>query len=136
MLTKVLVIDDDPAMTDLLSLLLRTMGFDVISCNNGVEGVEKARIESPEVIILDLMMNGMDGWQVCAAVRKFSSIPILILTALDNPGTVVSALDAGADDFLTKPVSSSLLVSRLKTLTRRTHLKESGIFVPAPPISI
>lgn len=136
MLTKVLVIDNDPDMTDLLSLLLKTRGFDVISCNNGEEGVQKARNDSPEVIILDLMMSGMDGWQVCAAVRKFSSVPILILTALDNPGTVVSALDAGADDFLTKPVSSGLLVSRLKTLTRRTHLNEMGILVPAPPISI
>lgn len=136
MLTKVLVIDDDPDMTDLLSLLLKTRGFDIISCNTGQEGVQKARNDSPDVIILDLMMNGMNGWQVCAAVRKFSSIPILILTALDNPGTIVSALDAGADDFLTKPVSSGLLVSRLKTLTRRTHTKESDIFTPAPPISI
>jgi DNA-binding response OmpR family regulator len=136
MLTKVLVIDDDPDMTDLLSLLLKTRGFDVISCNNGEEGVQKARNDPPRVIILDLMMNGMDGWQVCAAIRKFSKVPILILTALDNPGTVVSALDAGADDFLTKPVSSGLLVSRLKTLTRRTQEKESGIFVPVPPISI
>jgi DNA-binding response OmpR family regulator len=136
MLTKVLVIDDDPDMTDLLSLLLKTRGFDVISCNNGEEGVLKVRNDSPDVIILDLMMNGMDGWQVCAAIRKFNSIPILILTALDNPGTVVSALDAGADDFLTKPVSSGLLISRLNTLTRRSTTRESGIFIPAPPISI
>ncbi len=136
MLTKVLVIDDDPDMTDLLSLLLKTRGFDVISSNNGEEGVQKARNDSPDVIILDLMMNGMDGWHVCAAIRKFSSIPILILSALDNPGTIVSALDAGADDFLTKPVSSGLLVSRLKTLTRRVSTKETGIFLPSPPISI
>jgi len=136
MLTKVLVIDDDPDMTDLLSHLLKTRGFNVISSNNGEEGVQKTRNDSPDVIILDLMMNGMDGWQVCAAVRKFSSIPILILTALDNPGTVVSALDAGADDFLTKPVSSGLLVSRLNTLTRRMLTKEAGMFIPAPPISI
>ncbi len=136
MLTKVLVIDDDPDMINLLSLLLKTHGFDVISCNNGEEGILKARNDSPDVIILDLMMCGKDGWQVCEAVRKFSSIPILILSALDNPGTIVSALDAGADDFLTKPVSSSLLVSRLKTLTRRNPSNESGIFVAAPPISM
>jgi len=136
MLTKVLVIDDDPDMTDLLSLLLKTRGFDVIFSNNGEEGVQKVRNDSPDVIILDLMMKGMDGWQVCAAVRRFSSIPILILTALDNPGTVVSALDSGADDFLTKPVSSGLLVSRLNTLTRRVPAKETGIFISAPPVSI
>lgn len=135
MLTKVLVIDDDPDMTDLLSLLLNKRDFDVISSNNGEEGLQKARNESPDVIILDLMMKGMDGWQVCAAVRKFSSIPIIILTALDHPGTVVSALDAGADDFLTKPVSSGLLVSRLNTLTRRTSPKETDLFIPSPPLS-
>lgn len=135
MLTKVLVIDDDPDMTDLLSLLLNRRDFDVISCNSGEEGVQKARNESPDVIILDLMMKGMDGWQVCTAVRKFSSIPIIILSALDNPGMVVSALDAGADDFLTKPVSSGLLVSRLNTLTRRTSSKETDIYFPTPPLS-
>lgn len=136
MLTKVLVIDDDPDMTDLLSLLLKSRGFYVISSNNGEEGLQKVRNDSPDVIILDLMMKGMDGWQVCTTVRKFSSIPILILTALDNPETVVRALDAGADDFLTKPVSSGLLVSRLNTLTRRKSSKDTGIFLPAPPISI
>ncbi|MFH2039225.1 MAG: response regulator [Chloroflexota bacterium] len=136
MLTKVLVIDDDPDMTDLLSLLLKASGFEVLVCNYGEKGIQLTHDFSPNVIILDLMMIGMDGWQVCAAIREFSSIPILILTALDNPEIIVSALDAGADDFLTKPVSSSLLVSRLKTLTRRMHTNDSGIFVPAPPISI
>jgi DNA-binding response OmpR family regulator len=136
MLTKVLVIDDDPDMTDLLSLLLNRRDFNVISCNSGEEGVQKARNESPDVIILDLMMKGMDGWQVCTAVRKFSSIPIIILSALDNPGMVVSALDAGADDFLTKPVSSGLLVSRLNTLTRRTSSKETDVYLPSRPLSL
>lgn len=136
MLTKVLVIDDDPDMTDLLSLLLKASGFEVLVCNYGEKGIQETHDFSPNVIILDLMMIGMDGWQVCTAIREFSSIPILILTALDNPEIIVSALDAGADDFLTKPVSSSLLVSRLKTLTRRMQINGSGIFVPAPPISI
>ena len=131
-LTRVLVIDDDPDMTDLLSLLLKTHGFDVISCNNGEDGVQSVRNGSPNVIILDLFMNGIYGWEVCTSIRKFSSIPILILSAVDNPGTVVSALDAGADDLLIKPVSSGLLVSRLNTLTRRVHTNETGIFIPAP----
>jgi two-component system KDP operon response regulator KdpE len=134
-LINVLVIDDDPEMTDLLSLLLKPRGFNVNSCNSGEEGVNKARVESPEIIILDLMMKGMDGWQVCSAVRKFSNVPILILSALNHPGTVVRALDAGADDFLTKPVSSGLLVSRLRTLMRRTHPSESAVLLPATNIS-
>jgi DNA-binding response OmpR family regulator len=135
MLSKVLVIDDDMAMTELLSLLLKTRGFEVISTNYGEDGVQKARNESPDVVILDLMMLGMDGWQVCSAIRKFSAVPILILSALDNPGTVVSALDAGADDFLTKPVSSGVLISRLNTLTRRVLAQEAGTLIPVSRVS-
>jgi DNA-binding response OmpR family regulator len=115
--------------------LLKTRGFEVISTNYGEDGVQKARNESPDVVILDLMMLGMDGWQVCSAIRKFSAVPILILSALDNPGTVVSALDAGADDFLTKPVSSGVLISRLNTLTRRVLAQEAGTLIPVSRVS-
>lgn len=131
MLDKVLVIDDDPNMTDLLTLLLKASGFEVSSCNNGLDGVQKTRRETPDVVLLDLMMEGMDGLQVCTQIRAFSNVPILILSALDSPGMVVKALDVGADDFLTKPVSSGLLVSRLNTLTRRVKSKESNIAIPA-----
>jgi len=129
-LKKVLVIDDDPNMTELLSLLLKANGFEVSICNHGEDGIKKVMNESPDVIILDLMLDGMDGLQVCAQVRKFSAVSILILSALDNPGTVVKALDAGADDFLTKPVSSGLLISRLNTLTRRVKPSESNVSMP------
>jgi two-component system response regulator MtrA len=135
MLSKVLVIDDDPAMTELLALLLKTSGFEVVSSNYGADGILRAQNESPDVVILDLMMLEMDGWQVCSAIRKFSSVPILILSALDSPGTIVSALDAGADDFLTKPVSSSVLISRIKTLTRRVNAQEAGTLIPVSTAS-
>lgn len=123
---KVLIIDDDPAITELLTLVLSTNNFEVISSNYGEVGIQKVQEDKPDVIILDLMMPAMDGWKVCTAIRKISNIPILILSALDNPGVVVSALDAGADDFLTKPVSSGVLVSRIRTLTRRNSASESG----------
>jgi two-component system, OmpR family, response regulator len=71
------------------------------------------------VVILDLMMPGKNGWQVCAEARAFSSVPILILSALDSPGNVASALDAGADDYLIKPVPSNVLIAHLMTMTRR-----------------
>jgi two-component system, OmpR family, response regulator len=116
---KVLAIDDDPAMTELLALLLKTHSLDVYMANTGEDGIKLAREISPDVIILDLMMPGMDGWQVCTQVRTFSNVPILILSALDSPGMVASALDAGADDYLVKPVPVGVLIAHLNTLTRR-----------------
>jgi two-component system response regulator MtrA len=138
MTSKVLIIDDDPALTDLLTLVLRTQGMDAIKANSGKDGIDLIHSISPDVVILDLMMPDMDGWQVCANVRSFSKVPILILSALDSPGMVTSALDAGADDYLVKPVPTSVLVAHLNTLTRRAgmeknnqeHLKVSPEAVP------
>lgn len=116
----VLAIDDDIAITELLSMLLRTHGYEVLTANNGEDGIRLIREKNPHVVILDLMMPGMDGWQVCKNVRTFSSIPILVLSALDDPAMIASALDAGADDYLVKPVSSNILVANLNKLIRRT----------------
>lgn len=116
---RVLAIDDDPAMTELLSLILKGQGLEVLIANTGADGVKTILDASPDVVILDLMMPDMDGWQVCKMVRKFSNVPILILSALDNPGMVASALDAGADDYLIKPVPSGVLIAHLHKLTRR-----------------
>lgn len=116
----VLTIDDDTAITELLAMLLRTHGFDVVTANNGEEGIKAIKDTKPHVVVLDLMMPGMDGWQVCKHVRTFSNVPIVILSALDDPAMIASALDAGADDYLVKPVSSSILVAHLNRLIRRT----------------
>ena len=119
---KILVIDDDPAMTDLLKLLLEPASSSVLTANSGPEGILLAKAEKPDVIILDLMMPDMSGWQVSKAVREFSKVPILILSALDSPGLVAAALDAGADDYLIKPVPSNVLVAHINTLVRRNRL--------------
>jgi DNA-binding response OmpR family regulator len=118
----VLTIDDDTAITELLAMLLRTHGYEVKTANNGEEAIKKL---DPHVVILDLMMPGMDGWQVCKNVREFSNVPIVILSALDDPAMIASALDAGADDYLVKPVSSSILVAHLNRLIRRTGTLEA-----------
>lgn len=137
MTINVLAIDDDPAMTELLTLLLRTHGFNIQTANTGEEGVKLAHKESPDVIILDLMMPGMDGWQVCKQIRAVSTVPILVFSALDSPGIVASALDAGADDYLVKPVPSGVLISHLNTLTRRTEMNNGNKFIPkTAPISL
>jgi DNA-binding response OmpR family regulator len=117
--TTILVIDDDVAITELMSMLLKTHGFEVITTNTGAEGITLAKTKTPSVMLLDLMMPDVDGWQVCKAVRKFSNIPILILSAINDPRMVASVLDAGADDFLVKPVPSGVLVAHIRKMVRR-----------------
>ncbi len=139
--TKILVIDDDIAITELMSMLLKTHGFEVITTNTGAEGINIAKAKNPSVVLLDLMMPDVDGWQVCKAIRKFSNVPILILSAINDPRMVASVLDAGADDFLVKPVPSGVLVAHIRKMVRRNtgsldnvNLKKTGSLAsPALP---
>jgi DNA-binding response OmpR family regulator len=119
MTTKIFVIDDDSAVTDLLSVLLNTQGFQVWVTNSSSEGLTQIREKKPDLVILDLMMPEMDGWEVCKAVRAFSDVPIIVLSALNDPSMVASVLDAGADDYLTKPTPSRVLVAHIKRLVDR-----------------
>jgi DNA-binding response OmpR family regulator len=119
---KILVIDDDPAMTDLLELLLIPASAEVITANSGPDGIRLAKETNPDVITLDLMMPNINGWKVAEKIREFSKAPILILSALDSPGLVAAALDAGADDYLIKPVPSSVLMAHINQLVRRNNL--------------
>lgn len=125
MTTKVLVIDDDAAITELMGMLLKTNGFEALLCNTGKEGIQLVKEKKPGIILLDLMMPDLDGWQVCKEIRTFSNAPILILSAVNDPRMVASVLDAGADDFLVKPVPSSILVAHIKKLDRRNSSQES-----------
>jgi len=121
MTTKILVIDDDSAVTDLLSVLLRSQGFDVIATNSSSDGLGYARDAAPDMIVLDLMMPEIDGWEVCRSVRTFSQVPIIVLSALNDPSMVASVLDAGADDYLTKPTPSRVLVAHINRLIKRNE---------------
>ena len=125
--TSVLTIDDDLAITELLAIILKAHNFDVSVANSGEDGLRMIKEQSPGIVILDLMMPDMDGWQVCKAVRVSSNVPILILSALDEPSVVASILDVGADDYLVKPVPSAVLVAHLHKLVRRT-----GVLQPIP----
>jgi DNA-binding response OmpR family regulator len=122
MTTKILVIDDDLAITELMSMLLKTHGFEVLTANSGAEGIKLVKEKSPNVVVLDLMMPDLDGWQVSKALRTFSNVPILILSAINDPAMVASVLDAGADDFLVKPVPSSVLVANIRKMVRQTGI--------------
>lgn len=126
MLTRVLVVDDDVEMTDLLKIILEPGTFEVFAANSGPEGIDLARQLNPDVMILDLLMPGMDGWQVCKEIRKFSQVPILVLSAISKPGMAARALDAGADDYLLKPMTSGVLVAHLKKLARRARAEQEA----------
>lgn len=119
MTTKIFVIDDDNAVTDLLSVLLTSQGFEVWATNSSSEGLTNIRENTPDLVILDLMMPEMDGWEICRAVRAFSDVPIIVLSALNDPSMVASVLDAGADDYLTKPTPSRVLVAHINRLVNR-----------------
>jgi DNA-binding response OmpR family regulator len=122
MAIEILLIDDDPDFSIMLRTLLRGRDFQVRSVYTGEDGIEACRENPPDVVVLDLLMPNIDGWEVCERIRSFSDVPIIILSALGAPASVARALDAGADDYLIKPIHASLLASRLNALVRRRIL--------------
>lgn len=121
---KILVIDEDPAMIELLRLLLTPSFFEVITASSTQEGVELTRSAKPDIILLDISLTEINGWKICKTLRKLTSVPILILSALDNPGLVADALDAGADDYLIKPVPNRVLTAHIEKLVRRKRVEQ------------
>ncbi len=119
---KVVIIDDDILLTDMLKEVLPADTFEVSVANSGREGIEAVRQVEPDVIMLDLMMPGISGWEVCRAIRIFSQTPILVVSAVVDSQGVMQALQAGADDYLLKPLPQGmLLISRLKKLAQRAR---------------
>ena len=117
---RVLVIDDDPAMTDLLRIILSSNQMEVVVVNDGQTGLDKLNKFTPNIIILDLLMPELDGWKVCHKIKQMNHIPILVLSAVDSPAMIAEALDAGADDYLIKPVTSTSLIAHINSLVKRT----------------
>ena len=127
MVSSVLVIDNDVAPTDILKASLEPKAFDVHTAHEVEEGINAVRQLTPDVIVLDLYLPEKDGWQVCRDIRAFSNTPILILSVLNNPDAIAHALDEGADDYLIKPVPSSVLIAHLKKLVRRGRTEQVTI---------
>lgn len=118
----ILVVDDEHDLLDLIEYNLQQENYNVIKADNGKEGIELARQHKPDLILLDIMMPGMDGHEVCAILKddqQFSQTPIVFLTARGDEKTEVKSLDRGADDYLTKPISTTKLLSRIKAVLRR-----------------
>ena len=119
MKTKILLVDDDPNIRQLVNLYLEKEGFEVEMADRGDTAVEKFKSFAPNLILLDLMLPGMDGWQVCREVRKTSNVPIIMLTAKDETFDKVLGLELGADDYMVKPFDTKELVARIKAVLRR-----------------
>jgi DNA-binding response OmpR family regulator len=116
----VLVVEDEASLASTLSYNFRKNGFNVISASDGVEGLQAARRESPDLVVLDLMLPKMDGLEVCRRLRATSDVPILMLTAKGEELDRVVGLEMGADDYLTKPFSMRELLARVRALLRRS----------------
>jgi len=118
---RILVAEDEVALRDFVSRNLHIRGFEVLEASNGLEAMALWEREDPQLLILDIMMPRMDGLEVCRRVREHSSVPIIVLTALDEEKDKVAALDQGADDYLTKPFGVEELMARLRAVLRRTQ---------------
>jgi two-component system KDP operon response regulator KdpE len=117
---RVLVVDDDRALLRALTIGLDARGYDVATARTGTDGVVLASLRQPDVVVLDLSLPDLDGATVCARIREFSDVPILILSALGSEERKVDALDRGADDYVTKPFGMAELEARLRVLLRRS----------------
>lgn len=118
---RILVVDDDHAIAEMVSIVLRGKGFDVVTASDGASALDAFPQVSPDVVLLDLMLPGMDGIEVCRRLRKESGVPIIMLTARSDTADIVEGLEAGADDYLTKPFEPDELVARIKARVRRSE---------------
>ena len=116
---KILIIDDDQDLAKIVQLSLDQEGYQTVIATSGLEGLQEAYRVQPNLVILDIMMPGMDGWEVCRRLVEISNVPILMLTAKGTEADIVKGLQLGADDYLTKPFSVAELVARVQALLRR-----------------
>ena len=128
MTEKILIVDDEPRVARLVSEVLSAVGYKVVAAATGKAAIEKVALEQPDLVLLDILLpQGMDGYQVCAQIREFSDVPVIMLTAKARDIDVLRGFDAGADDYLTKPFNAKELVARVKAVLRRTYRPEAMI---------
>ena len=117
--TRILVVDDDPGISEMVAILLESEGYDVTVCANGSHVMPIFRAERPDLVLLDVMLPGLDGVAVCRLLREESDVPIIMMSARTDSVDVISGLEAGADDYVTKPFENSVLIARVKARLRR-----------------
>lgn len=124
-MVKILVVDDDKKILALINRSLQFEGYEVLLADSGEEGLKIAEIQKPDLVILDILMPGMDGWELCRQLRAISDVPILFLTAKDDVSDRVRGLDLGADDYLIKPFALEELLARIRSHLRRLKIEET-----------
>ncbi|MDA8083906.1 MAG: response regulator [Nitrospiraceae bacterium] len=124
--TVVLLIEDEPQMRRFLRITLEGHGYRLIEAQSGQEGLTEAATRSPDVVLLDLGLPDMDGLEVTTAIREWSGVPIIVLSARDREDDKIRALDAGADDYLTKPFGAGELLARIRVALRHLSLQQAG----------
>lgn len=119
MSTRILVVDDDPGISEMVAILLESEGYDVTVCANGANVLPLFRAEVPDLVLLDVMLPGLDGVSVCRGLREESDVPVIMMSAKTDSVDVIAGLEAGADDYVTKPFENSVLLARVKARLRR-----------------
>ena len=117
---RILIVDDDPALSEMLQIVLGQEGYETFRCSNGTDALSQLRESRADLVLLDLMLPGRDGVSVCRDIRVESDVPVVMLTAKSDTADVVAGLEAGADDYIAKPFKSKELVARIRTRLRRS----------------
>ena len=128
--TRILIVDDEPAIRKLLRANLEKNGFEALSAGDGAEALKLVEREAPDLVVLDIIMPRMDGFETCRRLREWSTIPIIMLSAKDEEQDKVKCLEIGADDYITKPFGSGELVARINAVLRRTRTRETAVTEP------
>ncbi|MBF1349393.1 MAG: response regulator, partial [Megasphaera micronuciformis] len=118
---RILIADDEALMRQLVADFLRPEGYEVLEAVDGKQALDIFNEQKPDLVLLDVMMPGYDGWTVCREIRRTSTVPIIMITAKDEEIDQLFAYDLGVDDYITKPFSPKLLVAKMKALLRRLH---------------
>ncbi|MBI4317686.1 MAG: response regulator transcription factor [Chloroflexi bacterium] len=139
-MAKILVVDDEATLVETIKYRLRREGFEVCVALDGLQALEVARREKPDVVLLDIMLPKMDGFEVCRTLRKVTAVPILMLTARDDEVDKVVGLELGADDYVTKPFSMRELMARVRAMLRRAQMSreeatDAAADVPPPIVA-
>src|SRR6185369_12024554 len=125
MATRIMVVDDEPAIGKLLLYQLSGFGYQVSYLQDGLLALQRLTAERPDLVLLDVMMPQISGWEICRQIRAYSSVPVIMLTAKSADPDIVTGLQAGADDYVTKPFSMAQLHARIEAVLRRAALSQS-----------
>ena len=117
---RILVVDDDEKICQILSIYLHSKGYEVITCKSGLKALSAFEDSKPDLVLLDVMLPGLDGWEVLEQIRRISSVPVIMLTAKGDITDKIQGLDCGADDYVVKPFDSKELIARIRAVLRRT----------------